>query len=140
MKLTSKQEAFAQAIVSGKNQSDAYRIAYPTGRMKGASIHRNAKALTDNTKIASRIIELRAPVIERVRYGYEQAMIEVEAALAMATKLENPSAMVAASALRAKLSGLMVEDRRNDRDPFDGMTTEQLEALAAHAPGSAITH
>ena len=44
-KLTPKQERFAQLVAGGTNQSDAYRGAYNTSRMKPATVNREAKAL-----------------------------------------------------------------------------------------------
>jgi hypothetical protein len=39
--------------------------------------------------------------------------------------------MVAAAQLRSKLSGLMVEDRKNQRQPFDTLPTERLLEIEA---------
>ena len=59
-KLTIKQEKFCLEYLKDGNASRAYREAYDTGDMKEATINRNAKALTDDNKIATRIDELRA--------------------------------------------------------------------------------
>ena len=59
-KLTIKQEKFCLEYLKDGNASRAYREAYDTGNMKEATINRNAKALTDDNKIATRIDELRA--------------------------------------------------------------------------------
>ena len=134
--LTAKQEAFACAYLALGNASAAYRAAYDCGNSSDASVHRNAHAVLQNTKVASRLAELRAPVVAKARYDYEQAMLEAEEARQLALKCENPGAMVAAATLRAKLSGLMVEDRKNERDPFDSLTTAELQAIAASAPST----
>lgn len=57
--LTTKQEEFAKAIVSGMNQADAYRSAYDTKRMSDNSVYVNASKLMANAKVALRIKELR---------------------------------------------------------------------------------
>ncbi len=62
MKLTAKQAAFAQAIVSGMNQSDAYRNAYNAGTMKSETIHKKACAVMKVGKVGGRIKELRAEI------------------------------------------------------------------------------
>lgn len=62
--LTPKQEKFCQEVVKGRGISDAYRAAYDAGGMKNPTINRNAKALMDDNKIATRIDELRQPAIE----------------------------------------------------------------------------
>jgi phage terminase small subunit len=58
--LTAKQEAFAQNIVSGMNQADAYRSAYPGQRMADKTIWETASKLMKNPKVVARIKELRA--------------------------------------------------------------------------------
>lgn len=61
--LTPKQEKFVKAIVyDDMNYSDAYRIAYNTKNMSDKSINENASHLLQNTKIASRVKELRAEI------------------------------------------------------------------------------
>lgn len=58
--LTAKQETFAQNIVSGMNQADAYRSAYPNQRMTDKTIWETASKLIKNPKVIARIQELRA--------------------------------------------------------------------------------
>ncbi|MCF8185519.1 MAG: hypothetical protein K9J28_01735 [Sulfuritalea sp.] len=72
MDLSPQQEKFAQAVAAGKTLSDAYRSAYnvrPTTLAK--SVHESSSTLMANVKIASRIEELRAPVIARARVTLE---------------------------------------------------------------------
>lgn len=57
--LTQKQEAFAQNIVAGMNQADAYRSAYPNQRMSDKTIWESACRLSKNHKVIARIAELR---------------------------------------------------------------------------------
>lgn len=60
MKLTAKQEKFAQAVaLEDMNQADAYRSAYDTSRMTDESIWVRASELANNVKVAVRIKELR---------------------------------------------------------------------------------
>ncbi len=56
---TSKQEKFAQAIVDGANQSDAYRLVYDTENMLPNTIHHEAYLLAGDHYVAARITELR---------------------------------------------------------------------------------
>jgi phage terminase small subunit len=65
-KLTPKQEAFCQAIADGKNQSEAYRHAYNTEKMKPETVQNNAYNLMQNREITARIKELRGKLQERV--------------------------------------------------------------------------
>ncbi|MBO5967837.1 MAG: terminase small subunit [Clostridia bacterium] len=57
--LTQKQELFAQAIVEGKNQAEAYRSAYNAEKMSNNAVYREASLLMSNPNIAQRINELR---------------------------------------------------------------------------------
>jgi len=57
--LTPKQEKFVQNIIEGMSQADAYRSAYNTKRMTDKSIHEAASRLMNDSKIASRVQELR---------------------------------------------------------------------------------
>ena len=52
--LTPKQQHFCRAVASGCTMSDAYREAYNTGRMKPATINREAHALMADPKITAR--------------------------------------------------------------------------------------
>ena len=72
MDLSPQQEKFAQAVAAGKTLSDAYRSAYnvrPTTLAK--SVHESSSTLMANVKIASRIEEIRAPVIASARVTLE---------------------------------------------------------------------
>lgn len=128
-KLTAKQEAFAQAIVSGMNQSDAYRAAYNAGSMSAATINVKASELMANGKVAVRVQELRKPAVEAAQYGLKEAMAEAAEAMAVAREKENGGAMVAAVTLRAKLSGLLVDRKEVRSGPLDGLPPEDLKAL-----------
>jgi uncharacterized protein YfaT (DUF1175 family) len=60
MKLTAKQENFAQAIADGMNQSDAYRIAYDASNTKPDVVNVKASQLMANGKVAVRVDQLKA--------------------------------------------------------------------------------
>jgi phage terminase small subunit len=57
--LTPKQEQFAQSIVAGMSQADAYRSAYSTKRMADKTIWENASRLMADSKVKARVQELR---------------------------------------------------------------------------------
>lgn len=57
--LTAKQELFAQNVVKGMSQADAYRSAYSTAKMADKTIHENASRLANDSKVRARIDELR---------------------------------------------------------------------------------
>ena len=68
VKLTAKQEAFAQGIADGLGQADAYRMAYDAEGMKDNTIYSKASVLMSDGKVAARVAELRAAVAERVTW------------------------------------------------------------------------
>ena len=53
MALTPKQEAFAQAIADGHNQSDAYRLAYDAADSSPATIWQRACGLAKHPQVAA---------------------------------------------------------------------------------------
>lgn len=127
--LTAKQESFAQHLAKGATQADAYRAAFAPKRCKDKTIHEKASRLAAEGKVQARLAALRAPVVAKVRYEIEQAMAECDEAIALAKKNDSASAMVAAVQLKSKLNGLLVEDRRNQRRPFEELTDAQLDGF-----------
>ena len=57
--LTAKQEMFAQGILEGKTQAEAYRCAYNCERMKDKTVWEKASRLMAKDDVATRIKELR---------------------------------------------------------------------------------
>ena len=64
MALTSKQEAFAQAVASGMTQADAYRSAYDASNMGDDSIYVEGSTLMADPKVALRVKELKDALAE----------------------------------------------------------------------------
>jgi len=58
--LTAKQEQFAQSILEGKTQADAYRTAYDATAMQDASVWTEASKLMRNPQVAARVETLKA--------------------------------------------------------------------------------
>ena len=74
MKLTDKQEKFAQAIADGKTQADAYRLAYDVSKFKPEAIHVNASKVAADTKVALRIESLKAEIAAKQLWTREQSV------------------------------------------------------------------
>ena len=74
MELTAKQEAFAQAIAGGMNQSDAYRTAYNAGHMKDEAIWVNASKVASGAKVALRIESLKAAIADKQLWTREDSV------------------------------------------------------------------
>lgn len=109
--LTPKQEAFAQAIVSGLNASDAYRKAYNAQNMSDKVINNKASGLMKQGDIGVRVKELKdaiEPVIqEKLQVTIESIIDELEAVRVNAMRLNQSSAAVAAIMGKAKLLGFV---------------------------------
>ncbi len=108
--LTAKQEAFCQAYVAGDTKGSAtaaYKAAYRADGMKAASIHREACVTLDNPKIAHRIDELNADIVQQHRLqGVSLRQRVQDGLLAEAMTAESPAARVRAWELIGKLQGV----------------------------------
>ena len=83
--ITPKQVRFCQEIVKGATYSDAYRAAYNAEKMKQETVNREAFALFNNPKVATRIEELRKPVVEEAQLS---AKMVLDAIMRLAVKTE----------------------------------------------------
>ena len=116
--LTAKQEGFARAIVSGSNQSDAYRACYNVINMTDKQIHEESCRLRKSPKISARISELSHPVVQKLRekkaIDLDYLLSRLEDALDLAEQTDQPGAMTAALREMSVLSELRpVEKREN---------------------------
>ena len=110
MSLTPKQEAFAQAIVAGVSQSDAYRSAYKVRpNTKPESVNQNASRIMANVNIMSRVAELREPVAKKAQITLESHLDDLMRLRNMAAKEKQYSAAISAEIARGKASGVHVE-------------------------------
>ena len=62
--LTANQEQFAQNIIQGMSQADAYRAAYPNQRMSDKTVREAASRLMANSKVMARLTELREELVK----------------------------------------------------------------------------
>ena len=109
MALTPKQEKFCQGIVSGMNQSDAYRHAYDVGEnTTPLSVNQMAYELIQNPNIASRIEQLKLPIAERVGRTLEQHIERLLYLGNMAEGLEKVEASIKAEETIGKVLGYYV--------------------------------
>ena len=108
--LTPKQEAFAQAIVSGMNQSDAYRAAYKVRPgTKPETVNQAASRIMADSNIAARVTALRQPVIEAVRVTLAAHLTRLEELSMGAEQAGQFSAAINAEIARGKASGIYTE-------------------------------
>jgi phage terminase small subunit len=72
--LTSKQHAFANAVISGLNYSDAYRSAYDCKNSNPATVARRANELLNNSQIAALIAEGKSAITDKVVWSRTMAL------------------------------------------------------------------
>lgn len=110
MKLTQKQENFAQLYVELGNASEAYRRAYPgSKKWKDCAVWSNAANLL--RKVSVRVEQLQAEAKERNAVTVDSILAELEEArvAALGAKFPQSSAAVSASVAKARLCGLIVD-------------------------------
>jgi hypothetical protein len=109
-RLTAKQEAFAQAVASGMNQSDAYRAAYKVRPgTKAESVNQNACRIMADINVTSRVAELREPVAKKAQITLESHLERLAELCKAAQEARQFSAAIAAEVARGKASGVHVE-------------------------------
>lgn len=96
MKLTAKQEAFAQAIADGLGQADAYRMAYDAESMKDESVYPQASKLMKNPKVATRVAELKSQVADKQLWTREMSVKGLMTAYRIALEAKTATGMTAA--------------------------------------------
>jgi hypothetical protein len=109
MALTAKQEAFAQAVATGKTQADAYRTAYNAGNMKPPTVQKRASELMSCGEVSGRVAELRKPVVAAAQITLSSHLERLKALSESAEASNQFSASIAAEVARGKASGLYVD-------------------------------
>ena len=132
--LTAKQESFAQAIVDGLNQSDAYRHAYETGNMKPETVWNNAYMLMQDSEVSARIQALRDQVADASTaaraWNVDRIVQESETNLRLGRFLGQIGAANGAITTIGKATGILTDkvDINVTHTLKLGLTLEELEA------------
>lgn len=131
--LTPKQQKFCMLIAGGAKQIDAYRACFNVEKSAANSIYVSASELMSTTKVQVRVEELRMKIMDKVAedvsYDYAKAMEELDDAITFAKQNKSAAAVIAALNLKQKISGLHVEDRKNDRSAIGGMSIDRVNAV-----------
>ena len=96
VKLTAKQEAFAQGIADGLGQGDAYRMAYDAEGMKDSTVYSKASILMNDGKIRARVDKLKAMVVEKQLWTREMSVKGLIQAYRIAQDAKTSTGMTAA--------------------------------------------
>ena len=127
-KLTTKQEKFCKTFIATGNASEAYRQSYDCSKSNGPTINRNAVALLDNTKIATRVGELQLNLQKKFEVTVESLSKELDEDRQLARSLGQPGAAISALNVKARIHGLDKQVMSND--PNNPMpATIQVEIL-----------
>lgn len=108
-KLTPKQEAFAVAYVETGNATEAYRRVYQPTSTNPATLGRAAKALVDNSKIATKVRELKAPAAQAAQITLESHLEDLKRLRDAALSAEKYGPAIQAEIARGKASGVAVD-------------------------------
>jgi hypothetical protein len=128
--LTPAEEIFAAKVAAGEMLVEALIAADPARlrTSKRTSIGRKASEWMKRPAIKARVAALQSELRQESRYTLRQVMAETDDAIKLAKQEGNPGAYVSAVALRAKVNGLMVEDRKNERRPYAELSEPELDA------------
>lgn len=96
VKLTAKQELFAQCIADGMGQTDAYRTAYDAEGMKDVTLYPLASKVMSNHKVTTRIAELKSQVVEKQLWTREMSVKGLIQAYRIAQDAKTSTGMTAA--------------------------------------------
>lgn len=133
--LTPKREKFAQAVASGKNQSEAYRLAFDATHMKPSTVNVKASELMANGTVRGRVEELRAPIAEKAQITLESHLRDLLALRNLAAKEKQLAAAISAEIARGKHAGVVADDRTRimgpDGGPLQSITRIELVARKA---------
>lgn len=108
--MTPQQEKFALAIVSGKNQSEAYREAYNVkSGTKPATIHKRASELMKNGEVAGRIEELQKQTAKEAQITLQSHLDDLKKLRNAAIQSGHIAAAITAEVARGKAAGVHIE-------------------------------
>lgn len=107
--LTPKQESFCLAFIETGNASEAYRRSYDAVNMKPESVAVNASKLLASAKVALRVEELRAAIVERHQFTVDDMVRQLDEDRKFARDLETPAAAISASMGKAKVLGFLTD-------------------------------
>jgi phage terminase small subunit len=121
--ITPKQEKFALLYLETGNASEAYRQSYNAENMKQETIHRKAKELLDNGKVAARIEELK----DELDLSPSKAKKLYAKAIRMAESKGDAATMKGLADSVAKIAGMIDKDTGESVGAQIGALLTELE-------------
>lgn len=127
--MTLKQTEFVKGLLSGMNQSDAYRAAYDTSNMLDKSIHIEACKLMKHPKVRQALYEARHEAGRLLKITAETLTDMAVETYETAFEAGNAGQMTGAIAILAKINGLIV-DRSERKIETVGDRKDRKEMVA----------
>jgi phage terminase small subunit len=128
--LTSKQEAFAEAVVSGMSLSAAYKHAYDAEGMQDESVRVAASRLFSQANVSLRVQALNAEKEEQRRMlMVSDAEASINTLREMLKSADTSSAKIRAAELLGKAAGIFT-DRIEVNDTTDRSTADIERSIA----------
>ena len=130
-------ERFARFYMKSGNAAASYLKAGYKAASR-TTLDSAASHLTRNPKVKGRIRELQKQMASRNRITVDSLLDDISEARALALRVDQPSAAIAATQLAAKLTGLLV-DRKEQGQPgeFAGLqSADDVIALVASELGA----
>jgi len=128
--LTSKQEAFADAVVSGMSLSAAYKLAYDAEKMQDESVRVAASRLFSQANVSLRVQALNAEKEEQRRMlMVSDAEASINTLREMLKSADSSSAKIRAAELLGKAAGIFT-DKLEIEDKTDRSTADIERSIA----------
>jgi len=136
-RITPKQEAFAQAVVDGLSNTDAYRAAgYKVDNMSGSTLNRRAYDVAQNGKVTARIKQLRQDVEKMQMWSRRNSIDTLKEAIQCGADLGQPTVMVMAVRELNRMHGFCepeVIDLRTSRNDMSELSDAELLRIVQEA-------
>lgn len=117
--LTAKQSAFVKHLLEGKTASDAYRLAYDCSNMADGSIWREASLLRKHPDVAQWLDTAKRQALVERSYGLQEHLADLQEAVKLCKDNKNYGAMVKATELLGRASGVYVERIQTEASEAD---------------------
>lgn len=128
--LTSKQEAFAEHVVSGESLSAAYRLAYDAKGMSDEAVRVEASRLFMHPNVSLRVKSLNAEKEDQRRMlAVSDAEASINTLREMLKSADSSSAKIRAAELLGKAAGIFT-DRLEIEDKTDRSTADIERSIA----------
>lgn len=135
--LAPKRETFAQALAAGRNQTDAFRLAFPnSATWKDSTVWSKASTLAADAAVKARVAELRERAAKAAVFTLADHLRNLETISLAALQAKDFNAAARAEEARGKASGFYVQRTEltgKDGGPIEtkqtrDLTDEELDA------------